>query len=66
MEFFLIAKIILDPLTNDVILGIFLGYFLESKSYDNCFGDAKGRLEMPMKKARGSNCFDILKEGQKF
>ncbi len=24
-----------------------------------CFCDAKRKLEMPMKKARGSNCFDI-------
>jgi hypothetical protein len=37
MEFFFIVKIILNPLTTDVILGILLGYFLKLKWYDNCF-----------------------------
>jgi hypothetical protein len=64
MDFVFITKNMPNLLKNDIIVEDTFGVFFQVQMiWHKLFWEAKGRLEMPMKKTKGFICFEILEEG---
>jgi hypothetical protein len=59
-----IAKLIPQPLKNDIIFGDTFGVLFQVQMiWHKLLWKARGMLEMPMKKTKSFVCFEMLKEG---